>query len=333
MNPIDHTEFVLAGDIGGTKTILALFSPDKKRPTPIIMETYSSRDASSLEELIRVFLTRHNGTILCACFGIPGPVTKGSVKTTNLPWVVSESTLRQRFKWKRVRILNDLAATTASLAVLQESELLELNRGNIDPGGTVGIVAPGTGLGMALLVFLEGKGYPIQSEGGHVDFPARNTIEIALLQDLFASHLSVERLVSGPGIFTLYSWLKGYRSHSEPSWLQERFRLGDASQVVSEAALVEKEPLCVETLDMFVSLLGATAGNLALTGMTTGGIYLGGGICPKILPKLKDTGFMKAFTAKGRFEEFLSGIPVQVILNENAALLGAACYALDLLDK
>lgn len=330
---IDSTPFILAGDIGGTKTNLALFAPDLKRPVPRVIESYSSRDVSCLEEIIEVFLAKHRVTVLSACFGIAGPISKGSVKTTNLPWIVSAHDLRKRFNWDNVSLINDLAATAASIAVLHDTELFELNPGRPDIEGTVGVVAPGTGLGMALLAFVKGKRYPLQSEGGHVDFAPRNALEIAMLQDLLPSHVSVERLASGPGLFTIYSWLKGYRNYEEPAWLRERFRLGeDASQVVSEAALVEKDPVCSESMDMFISILGSTAGNLALTGMTTGGMYLAGGICPKILPRLTQGGFMQAFTAKGRFEELLSGIPVRVILNDKAALLGAACCAMELLE-
>lgn len=333
MKTIGREELVLAGDIGGTKTNLALFSPNKERPVLWVRESYSSREASSLEELVEVFLTQHPETVSLACFGIAGPVTKGSVKTTNLPWVISERTLKDRFTWKKVRLMNDLAATAMSIAALEQSEVFDLNPGKPDPEGAIGLVAPGTGLGMGLFVFVKGKRYPLPSEGGHVDFAPKDMLEIEMLKHLLGkmAHVSVERLVSGPGLFTIYSWLKEYRGHTEPKWLQEMFKLKDASQVISEAALSEKEPLCAESLGMFVSVLGSVAGNLALTGMTTGGIYLAGGICPKILPKLTEAGFMKAFTAKGRFEEFLSGIPVRVILNDKAALLGAACCASELL--
>ena len=333
MQTSGREDLVIAGDVGGTKTYLALFSPPTEKPVLLAIESYPSRDAGTLEELIEAFLAGLSESVTAACFGIAGPVRQGTVRTTNLPWVVSESTLRERFNWKNVRLINDLAATALSIASLDGSEVVELNPGRPDPEGVIGVVAPGTGLGMALLVFVDGKAHPIESEGGHVDFAPRSPIEIALLQDLLPAHVSVERLASGPGLFTIYSWLKKYRGHIEPLWLRERFRTEDASRVVSEAAMVEKEPLCVESLDIFVSILGAAAGNLALTGMTTGGIYLAGGICTKILPKLKEGGFMNAFTDKGRFEEFISGVPVRVILNEKAALLGAACCALDLPDE
>ncbi|MGC8602427.1 MAG: glucokinase [Desulfomonilaceae bacterium] len=334
MNTDLETHFILAGDIGGTKTNLAIFVSNEKKPILNIVESYSSPNASSLQQIIEVFLSRHNVKVDSACFGIAGPVSNGFVKTTNLPWVVSAKKLKELFNWEKVHLINDVVATAASIPFLQEHEheLLELNHGKIDSTGVIGVVAPGTGLGMALLVSLNGKGYPLPSEGGHVDFAPRNTTEIAMLQDLLTSHVSVERLASGPGLLTIYLWLKKYHNHEEPSWLQGRFQAEDASKVISDVALVEKEPLCLESLDMFVSILGAAAGNLALTGMTTGGIYLAGGICPKILPKLKEETFMKAFTAKGRFAELLSGIPVKVVLNEKAALIGAACYAMKLME-
>ncbi|MCL5124247.1 MAG: glucokinase [Deltaproteobacteria bacterium] len=326
-------QFLLAGDLGGTKTSLALFSLDSKRPIPHLIETLSSKNASSFQEIIEVFLSRHPAKVMAACFGVAGPVSKGHVKITNLPWAVSEDELKELFNWERVHLINDLAATALSVPVLQNHELAELNYGRPDPSGVIGVVAPGTGLGMALMLFINGKAYPIQSEGGHVDFAPKNSVEIAMLQDLIDSHVSVERLASGPGLFTIYSWLKDYRNYREPGWLHERLLTRDVSQVISEAAFIEKDPLCIESLDMFTSILGATAGNLALTGMTTGGIYLAGGICPKILPKLKERHFMRAFTAKGRFMEFLSKIPVKVILNDKAALLGAACCAMRLMEK
>lgn len=331
----DNKRLVLAGDIGGTKTNLGLFSAGKTRPSRHVQESYSSRDASSLEEVIERFLDEHPGPTSSACFGIAGPVIKGTSKTTNLPWVVSEKNIRDRFGFARVSLMNDLAATAAAVPALAGSEVYPLNRRRPQKGGTIGLVAPGTGLGMALALFSDGAIHTVPSEGGHVDFAPRNGLEIDLLRHLMSrlSRVSVERLVSGPGLFSIYSWLREYRGHAEPKWLAEKIiSSGDAPKVISEAALVDKEPLCVEALDRFVSIMGAVAGNLALTGLTTGGIYLGGGIAPKILSKLDDGTFIGAFTAKGRFRDLLSTIPVRVILNDKAALLGAACCALEL-DK
>ncbi|MGC8658228.1 MAG: glucokinase [Desulfomonilaceae bacterium] len=324
---------LLAGDLGGTKTSLALFNLTSKRPDPYLIETFASKNASSFVEILETFLSRHPRKIVSACFGVAGPVSKGHARITNLPWSVSENELKELFSWEWVHLINDLVATTLSIPVLEAHELAELNQGSPDPSGVIGVLAPGTGLGMALMLFINGEPYPIQSEGGHVDFAPKNSIELSMLQDLMGDHVSVERLVSGPGLFTIYSWLKDYRKHKEPGWLKEKLARSDASRVISEVAVMGKDPVCVETLDMFISILGATAGNIALTGLTTGGIFLAGGICPKILSKLKQGHFIKAFTAKGRFGEFLSRIPVKVILNDKAALLGAACCAMRPMEK
>ena len=197
--------------------------------------------------------------------------------------------------------------------------------------GNIGLVAPGTGLGVSLLVVADGKLYPIASEGGHVDFAPRNDDEVDLWRYLRQreDHVSVERLASGPGISAIYSWLKKRDRYEEPEWFVEKMKANDPPAVISEAALVEKLEPCVKTLRLFVSILGAIAGNLALTGMTTGGMYLGGGIIPRILPFLEEADFMEAFIDKGRFRELLSRIPVHVILNDKAALLGAAWCALE----
>jgi len=247
--------------------------------------------------------------------------------------VVSERRISTRFKWPQVRLVNDLAATAKSLQFLWEAELSVINAGRPEPDGNVGIVAPGTGLGMALAVFREGTIHPMPSEGGHVDFAPRTALEIDLLRDHLAAwdHVSVERLISGPGLVAMHDWLRKYRGSPAPRWLTDEMESGDSSAIISAAALEGKDDICVETIDLFVSMLGATAGNLALTGMTLGGMYLGGGIPPKILPKLTDGRFMESFTAKGRFREMLEAIPVRVILNDKAAVLGAACYAEEIL--
>jgi len=335
MKTLHPDKLALAADIGGTKTNLGLFSRGEDRPSLETLKSYSSRDASSLEELIDQFLTEHSQPVSTACFGIAGPVVGGVCKTTNLPWVVSESAIKDRFGFGRVRLVNDLAATAMAVPFLRESEIYELNRGKPEPDGAIGVVAPGTGLGMALAIFRDGRIHPLASEGGHVEFAPCNNKQIQLLQHLLGEmpHVSVERLASGPGLFTIYSWLEECRGQTRPGWITEKFKTEDPSKVVCEAALEKKDPVCVQALDLFVSIIGAAAGNLALMGMTTGGMYLGGGIPPKILPKLEDGSFMNAFKAKGRFEGLLSNMPVMVILNHGAALLGAACRALEIQNR
>jgi len=331
MTASGNEEFVIAGDIGGTKTNVGLFVAGGDRPQLVRSKTYPSRRASGLEEVIEDFLATGPGTISAACFGIAGPIVQGEGKTTNLPWVVSEARIMERFGWRTVRLINDLSATLLALPLLTAEEVRNLNVGNPVPEGNIGVVAPGTGLGIALGVFRESKIHPIPSEGGHVDFAPRNEQQLNLLRDLLTKmpHVSIERLASGPGLVTIYSWLKEYRGFTEPVWLAEEMRSTDPSEAISRAALEQRDVHCMETLDLFVSILGAIAGNLALTAMTVGGVYLGGGIAPKILPKLEDGTFMEGFSAKGRFKELLTAIPVSVILNGNAPLLGAASCALD----
>ncbi len=332
MNEKNPTKMVLAGDVGGTKTRLGLFTCTDTRPELVVMEAYASQEAQGLEEMIAQFLAKHHEHISAACFGIAGPVMDGRCKVTNLTWEASEAEIRRAFDWEKVRLINDLTATGLAIPLLHDSELLALTPVQGKPEGNVGLVAPGTGLGVALLVREGNRLVPIPSEGGHVDFAPENEDEVELWRYLRRSsdHVSVEKIVSGPGIFAIYSWEKTRGRHEEPQWLRERLASIAPPVAISDAALQHAEPLCMETLERFVSILGGFAGNLALTGMTTGGMYLGGGICPHILPKLIEGRFVEAFTNKGRFKGLLSRIPVRVILDDKAALLGAAwcaCHA------
>jgi len=317
---------VLAGDVGGTKTNLALFAKHEGPASPVALQSYPSREAPDLESIVKKFLSSLDLPVSRACFGIAGPVVNGRCKTTNLPWEVSEARLKRAFKWEWVRLVNDLAATGLSIPLLKRRETAALNRGRPQRGGNIALVAPGTGLGQGLMLFHQGKALPVPSEGGHVDFAPTNEQEVELWRYLNRKlgHVSVERIVSGPGLGNIYAWLKEGGRYREPAWLKERLIEEDPARVISETGLAEKNPLCVEALRTFVSILGAVAGNLALTGLATGGVYLGGGIPPKILPALKTGAFMKAFTDKGRFRGLLEKIPVRVIMNERAALLGAA---------
>ena len=320
---------VMAGDIGGTKTNLGVFEMGKRRPNSKVMETYSSREAPNLEHIIGRFLDKHKVRISSACFGVAGPVQGGRSKTTNLPWTISENSIKKRFKWDHVRLINDLTGTAYAIPLLTSTELHPLNEAKARKGQNLGLVAPGTGLGMALLIWVENKYTPVASEGGHADFGPNDLMEAELWEYLYKrwDHVSAERILSGSGLFNIYAWLRDSGRHPEPAWLAKEIKEKDPARAISEAATDRKDPLCGEALDIFVSVLGAVSGNLALTGMTTGGIYLGGGIPPKILPKLDEAAFMQAFMNKGRFKGFLGKIPVRVILNDKAALLGAACCA------
>lgn len=330
----NHTA-VLAGDIGGTKTNLGIYLKGKRRPLLKTVETYSSQEAPNLEHIIDTFLMRHKVAIASGCFGVAGPVVNGRCKITNLPWDISEARIRRHFKWEHVRLINDLAATARAIPLLNSREFLSLNRARARKEENLALVAPGTGLGQALLIFQDGKYVPVSSEGGHVDFSPNNEAEVRLWRYLHEryGHVSIERVVSGLGLRNIYSWLKDSGQYREPEWLTKRLKEIDPARAISEAAINDREPLCVATLDMFASTFGAVSGNLALTGMTTGGVYLGGGISPKIVPKLKEGIFMKAFQDKGRFKGLLEKIPVRVVLNERAALLGAGHLAFEIIDR
>jgi glucokinase len=315
---------VLAGDIGGTKTNLGLFQKGGRRPAAAIMESFPSREAPGLEGIVEQFLEKHPASVVSACFGIAGPVIHGRCKTTNLPWEVSEAALKKRFKWPRVRLINDLVATADAVPLLQGKELYRLNREKGGGGENIALIAPGTGLGVALLVFHEGRYISVPSEGGHVGFSPSNEEEVSLWRYLRKrfGRVSVERVLSGPGLTSIYGWLRESRSYQKPAWLKELFKTMDPAG---------RDPLCGEAVEVFVAILGATAGNLALTCMATGGVYLGGGIPPKILPFLEKPNFLEAFVDKGRFSDLARKIPIRVILNDRAALLGAAISGFNVL--
>ncbi len=333
MTILKRETVVLAGDIGGTKTNVGLFVMGKKRPEPLVVESFASREAPNLESIVHGFLRGHSTSISSACFGIAGPVINGRCKTTNLPWVVSEALMKRRFHWRHVRLLNDLAAAAMGVPLLKRSELVPLNKGIPQKKGNLALLSPGTGLGQAILAYQDGEYTPLASEGGHVSFSPTTEAEIDLwryLREKFG-HVSVERVLSGSGVVNIYSWLRDSGRHEEPEWLKEVLKREDPAKAISENALRRKQALCVESLRFYVSILGSVAGNLALTSMAVGGVYLGGGIPPKILPALRQGPFLKAFVAKGRFADFLARIPVRVILNDQAALLGSAHAALQAL--
>ena len=327
---IKNQTCVLAGDIGGTKTNLGLFVAGKARPTARVTATFASGGAKSLEVIIAQMLKRHPAKIKAACFGIAGPVINGECRTTNLPWVVSEKKLQRRFGWQQVRLINDLGTAALAVPLLNHREVRALNGVRVRKGQNIGLVAPGTGLGKALLIYSGDRYWPVTSEGGHVSFAPSDQAEIDLWHYLHArfGHVSAERVLSGQGLVNIYDWLKSSGRVAESPAIQAAMRTSDPARVISENAMSGDDRLCRAALERFCRIFGSVAGNLALTGMTTGGIFLGGGIPPKILPVLENAHFMTAFNAKGRFEWFMKKIAVRVILNDRAALLGAADYAL-----
>jgi glucokinase len=323
-------ELVLAGDIGGTKTHLALFSVEGEKLRATTSRTFQSKGYSGLLPVLREFLAGAHPAIDASCFGIAGPVVDGKVKTPNLPWTVDSSELSDALKLDSVGLLNDLEAAAYGIFTLGDDEFFGLSEGTIRLSGNKALIAAGTGLGEAILYDDGHHFHPLASEGGHADFAARSDLEIELLRYLIGrlGHVSYERVLSGPGLFNIYSFLKESGRFEEPAWLAERLATAvDPSAVISETALAHQAEISVKTLDMFVSVYGAEAGNLALSAKAVRGVYVGGGIAPKILDKLKDGTFMRAFVDKGRYKDFLSTIPVKVVLNEEAALRGAAYYA------
>jgi len=320
---------ILAGDIGGTNTRLALVEAAPGGMRILFEKTFPSRERTSLETALAEFLALHRAAFTKASFGIAGPVRNGRCEATNLPWVVDAKSVAKRLRLKRVGLINDLVANAYGIALLRGKDFVTLNKGDRNAQGNQALISAGTGLGEAGLLW-DGKAHrPFASEGGHTDFAPRNHLEAELLDYLMKRHgrVSYERIGSGPGLVNAYRFFRDRGKGKEPAWLAEELRVGDPAAVISRRALDGKSPLCIQALDLFVSVYGAQAGNLALTVMATGGVYLGGGIAPKIVSKLKEPGFMNAFTAKGRLSPLLREIPVRVIMNPKTALLGAARHA------
>ena len=321
---------ILVSDIGGTNTRLAIIDIVKGHFHFLAEETFSSREEPSLESALRKFLSGPLHPITRACLGVAGPVRAGRCEATNLPWVIDSQEIARQLNLPQVSLINDLEATAYGIAALETRDFEVLNQGSPDPQENRAVISAGTGLGEAVLAWDDKEYRPFASEGGHSDFAPRNHLEMDLLDYLLKRHarVSVERLVSGQGLFNIYQFLKDTGRAEEQTWLVEQMRHKDPPVVITENALKGRSPLCVQALDFFVSLYGAEAGNLALKVMATGGVYLGGGIAPKIIAKLRDPVFMNAFTAKGRMRPLLQTIPVRVILNPKTALLGAARCAM-----
>jgi glucokinase len=327
---------LLAGDIGGTKTALALFSPQTGPYRPLLKATFPSSRYDRLEAIVREFLSHTDMPVERACFGVAGPVVARRAKITNLPWELDKANLQQEFGWEAAWLLNDLEAVAYAVPILEADNIHTLNAGTPMPGGNMAVIAPGTGLGEGFLT-RDGSRYRAHaSEGGHASFAPIDRLQIGLLTYLHEvlghGHVSVERVCSRLlGIPNIYNYLKTTGLADEPAWLAEQLAVAqDATPIIVGAAQDTARPsaLCAATLQTFVSILGAEAGNLALKVVASGGVYLGGGIPPRILAELKQGPFMESFRHKGRFKELLVQAPVHVILNPQAALLDAASYGL-----
>jgi glucokinase len=330
------TRVILAGDVGGTKTVLSLFERERNALRELRSGVYRSAEYEGLHEILPHFLAGGGlGRIEAAGFGVAGPVVRGRVTFTNLAWGALEAReLAAACKIPAPVLLNDLEAAAYGMLVLPGADLVQLNPGvEAERRANLAVVAAGTGLGEALLVFDGERHLAVASEGGHADFAPRSDEEIELLRFLRAEfgRVSSERVLSGPGLHNVYRFARARSGVSEPAWLAERMAREDPSAVVSELALAGKDAACVRALALFVSLYGAEAGDLALTALALGGVFVGGGIAPKILPALQSGAFLEAFNAKGRYAPILRGIPVWVATNPRAPLLGAAHRAAGLL--
>jgi len=319
---------ILAGDVGGTKVHLALFDFTDGNLKHTRDKQFPAKEYAGLEEIVKEFIVAEKVT--SACFGVPGPVRDGRLRLTNLPWTLDSRELARNLKIDYVFLINDLQANGYGIAELAADQIYTLSEGDSRQVGNRALLAAGTGLGEAYLVW-DGRSYvPYPSEGGHSDYAPRNDDEIDLLRFLkqkYNGRISFERVVSGQGITNCYEFLREVRGLEEPAWLAEQMTEEDPNAAITEAALNAKAEICEKALDMFVSAYGAEAGNLALKVLSVGGLYVGGGIAPRILEKLKDGTFMKAFTDKGRLSQLLVNMPVRVILESRTALMGAAAYA------
>jgi glucokinase len=320
---------ILAGDIGGTKTHLGLYRAGDNGLIRISDRIYPTQDFPSLETIVRDFI-RGREPIGVACVGVPGPVTAGRTHPTNIAWEIAEQSLSDALKGASTRVVNDLAATAYGMLYLQPLEIIELQKGEkLSRPANIAVIAAGTGLGEAGLI-VAGTGWSaVATEGGHCDFAPRGAEQVALLQFLEREfgHASYERALSGPGLHNVYRFLLKHLPQSEPEWLRQDMAGGDASAVISKTALAGKDSRCVHALEIFTAIFGAEAANLALKFLAFGGLYIGGGIAPKILPFMQTEGFMRSFLDKGRLNEILERVPVRISLNQETALLGAAHLA------
>jgi glucokinase len=324
---------LLAGDVGATKTNLGIYSVEQGPREPLVEATFSSSQYPSLAALVSEFLAQADLDVEHAVFGVAGPVVNGQATITNLPWPIDQAELRDKLKLKAVILLNDLLATAQGVPLLKPEDLEILNEGEPILGGTKAVIAPGTGLGEAFLTW-DGSQYRAHaSEGGHADFGPSNPLEDDLLTYLRArwGHVSYEHICSGMGLPHIYAYLRDSGNAEEPAWLAEQLAAAaDQTAFIVNTALDNKAQLCTDALNLFFSVLGAEAGNVALKVLAMGGVYLGGGILPRIIPALKKGPFMEAFCRKGRLSEFMARIPVYCILNPKIALISAAFHGLEL---
>src|SRR5215471_2441203 len=322
---------ILAGDIGATHSRVAAFNSEGNKLPLVVEKIYNSQEHGGLAEILADFVRTEGIPVHTACFGVAGPVRHGRSKISNLPWTIDSRELAKQLRLQTVGLINDLEAYAYGMDALESKDFVTLQQGAEDAEGNTAVISAGTGLGQAGLVWDGFRHVPFASEGGHSDFAPHNEIEIELLRHLFKKHgrVSYERVLSGPGVKSIYEFLRETKRAEEPKWLEEQMRAAkDQPALISQLALEHKAPICEQTLDIFVSVYGGEAGNCALKFMSTGGMFIGGSIAAKILPKMKEEVFLQAFREKGRMQNLLEEMPVKVVLNDDAGLLGAARSAL-----
>jgi len=324
---------ILAGDIGGTKTNLALYERVNGALTMKVQHQFASKEFATFHEVIAAFLRLTlPKSINAACFGIAGPIVDGNCHTTNLPWHISTNELKELLNTLHVSLLNDLEATAYGMLYLPEDAFAELNPKANYVEANRAVIGAGTGLGEGMLFYDGQKYHPIASEGGHCDFAPLNAEQDKLLvwlRNKYPLHVSYERILSGPGIYALYTFLREDGFAQEPLEMQNAGQNIDKNALIGECALKSNDPLCCKTLELFAEIYAAEASNLALKTLSLGGVYIGGGIAPKILPFMRSNHFMRGFLSKGRFNGLLEKMPIKISLNAETALLGAAHFADD----
>jgi glucokinase len=324
---------VISGDIGGTKTILAVADVDEARVHVIEERRFASRDFVDFTPLIQEFLSGVKEKPPCACFGVAGPVVEGRSEVTKLPWVLAENELERSLGLHRVRLINDFVAVAYGIEALRPEDLETLNAADPVPGGTVAVLGAGTGLGESIVMQTGGKRLVVASEGGHTDFAPRNDVEIEFLRWMMAryGHVSYDRVLSGPGIADIYTFFRDTGKEKESNELRRALaEADDPKPVIHRFANEKNDALCEATLTLFVSVYGAEAGNLALKAVATGGVYVAGGIAPRMIERLKRGEFQHAYEDKGRTADIVRAIPVYAVMNPKVGLLGAASAAAEL---
>ena len=322
---------ILAGDIGGTRARLAAFETEGNRLQCVIEKTYPSQQHDGLSTILAEFIKTEGIPVHSACVGVAGPVRGGRSKISNLPWIIDSRELAQQLKLSSVGLLNDLEAYAYGIDALESKDFVTLGEGAEDAEGNRAVISARTGLGMAGLYWDGFRHHPFACEGGHADFAPRNDLEMELLEYLQKKYgrISCERILSGPGIRNIYDFLRDTHKADEPEWLRQQMEAApDRPALISQLALEGKAAICDQCLSIFVSVFGAETGNSALKFMSTGGIFIGGSIAAKIVPKMQDPVFMQSFLDKGRMEALLTDMAVKIVLNDDCGIIGAARYTL-----